>query len=270
MTTTNRSIVIAVFTDEKQVQQAIKDLQHAGFSNDQIRYSVSRGDGGIADDLVRMGIPKLEATYYNQEFEQGHIVVTVNTRDQQQQASTILMHNGGSDFNTKQGQATNNASSASGAAVTTTEAMQEQKILLRAEELKSKTRWTQAGEVDITKDVVSEQQTITVPVTHEDVVIEEHPVSGQVSNTPIAADGEQTIRIPVNEEQVDVTKQTVVTGEVTVGKRQVQEQEQVSDTVRHEEVHVDRQGEAPIHGTKTDPFHPSQADVEDLLRDVNR
>jgi len=54
---------------------------------------------------------------------------------------------------------------------------------------------------------------------------------------------------------------------VSLGKRQVQETQQVSDTVRREEARIERKGNVPIHDTKTDPYHPSQNDVEDLLGD---
>jgi hypothetical protein len=50
----------------------------------------------------------------------------------------------------------------------------------------------------------------------------------------------------------------------------VEEEEQISDTVRREEVHVDQKGDAPIHNTRTGPFHPSQNTIEDLLRDNNQ
>ena len=42
------------------------------------------------------------------------------------------------------------------------------------------------------------------------------------------------MRVPVSEEQVNVTKTPVVTGEVRVGKRAVQENQQVTDTVQRD------------------------------------
>lgn len=256
MTTLNRSFVIAVFQDNNQAQQAIQDLMNAGFSRDQIRYSVSRGGGGIADDLTNMGVPGQEADYYNNEFQQGHTVVTVKTRDQQQQAYDLLMRDGGYDFNSNQGQRSSydygaQAGTATSMPDTAGRPMGEETedIKLRAEQLQPQTRWQQGGEVDLRKDVVSEQRTIDVPVTHEEVYIERRPGSGQVSDTPITDDSE-TVRVPVNEQQVDVQKQTVETGEVAVGKRQVQQNQQYTDTVRREELHVDRQGDANLAGNR--------------------
>ena len=39
MTTTNRSMVAGIFADEQHAQQAMADLQQAGFSKKQILYS---------------------------------------------------------------------------------------------------------------------------------------------------------------------------------------------------------------------------------------
>jgi len=43
-----------------------------------------------------------------------------------------------------------------------------------------------------------------------------------------------------------VTKEPVVTGEVRVQKRAIQDTQQVSDTVRHEEVRVENEGNARV------------------------
>jgi uncharacterized protein (TIGR02271 family) len=255
LTTFNRSFVIAVFNDNNQAQQAIQDLLNSGFSRDQIRYSARQGGGGIADDLVSMGIPQQEAGYYDNQFQQGSTVVTVNTRDQQQQAYDILMRDGGSDFNSSQGQQSNYGAYSTGTAANTVNTAttgmgdQAQQVKLHAEQLQPQTRWQQAGEVQLRKNVVSEQQTVDVPVTREEVYIERQPVSGQVSDAPITDDGE-TIRVPVNEEQVDMNKQTVVTDEVTVGKRAVQQNQQYTDTVRREELDVNTQGDINVQGNQ--------------------
>ena len=56
--------------------------------------------------------------------------------------------------------------------------------------------------------------------------------------------------IPVREEQVPVEKQPVVREEVSLGKRPVQETKRVSDTVRSEEAHVEREGDVDIQGAE--------------------
>lgn len=118
---------------------------------------------------------------------------------------------------------------------------------LREEQLQATKERVQSGEVRLHKDVVEEQKTMDVPVTHEEVYVERRDVpTGQVDNTPIT-EGE-SIRVPVSEEQVNVTKTPVVTGEVSVGKRAVQDTQQVSDTVKREEARVVQQGNPNVQG----------------------
>jgi len=251
MTTTNRSFVVGVFQDEAQAQQAMNDLMSAGFSKDQIRYSVRKGGSGITNSLENLGLPEDEATFYNGEFESGRTVVVVNTRDRQQEASQILSRDGGYDYASRSGQTTGTSSYANTAGQATDYNTQAgQNVQLREEQLRANKQSVETGAVGLRKDVVSEQQSFDVPVNREEVVIERHATSGQPSDTPIG-EGE-TYRVPVREEQVTVDKQPVVREEVSLGKRQVQETQRVSDTVRREEARVERQGDVDVRGDDTD------------------
>lgn len=112
---------------------------------------------------------------------------------------------------------------------------------MREEELLAQKQRVQTGEVEVRKEVITETRTIEVPVSREELVIERHDVNRRASDKPIGES--ETIRIPLSAEQVNIQKRTVVTGEVEVGTRQVQETRQVSGTVRHEELRVE--GEQP-------------------------
>jgi uncharacterized protein (TIGR02271 family) len=125
------------------------------------------------------------------------------------------------------------------------------KLQLREEELIARKRSVETGTVGIRTEVVSEQRTLEVPVTHEEVTIERHAVDRRPSDRPIS-EGE-TISIPVSEEQVTLEKKAVVYEEVNVGKRAVQETEHVSGTVRREEVVVHEEGDAKIESDSTKP-----------------
>jgi uncharacterized protein (TIGR02271 family) len=122
----------------------------------------------------------------------------------------------------------------------------------RQEQLNVDKQRVQSGEVGLHKNVISEQKTIDVPVTHEEVYIERRPVAnGQIDDaTPIGQD--EAIHVPVSAEQVNVNKNTVVTGEVAVGKRTVQETQRVSDTVKREKLNVDQQGDIPVRDATTE------------------
>lgn len=130
-------------------------------------------------------------------------------------------------------------------------------IQLREEELDVDTREVQTGEVRIGKHIVEEQETVDVPVTHEEVTIERRPVTDRR-----AADGdidmdldEKEIVVPVTEEQVQIDKHTDVVEEVDVHKDKVTEDKRVTETVRREELDVDSTGNVRVDGTDVHHDH---------------
>jgi uncharacterized protein (TIGR02271 family) len=252
MSTFNRSTVTGAFQNEAQAQQAMADLQNAGFSTDQIRYSVHRGGSGILDSLLGLGLGNDEANYYNSEFMAGRTVVTVKTEDRQQEAYNILRRYNAYDWSSRAGQGLGSTGAAN---AYDTSNQGPRKMQLKEEQLLVQKQQVQSGEVGIHKEVISEERTMNVPVNREEVYIERNPVSGNVpSDTPIGQD--ETIRVPVREEQVQVSKQPVVKEEINIGKRVVQENQQVSDTVRREEARVDREGDVNVEGTDIDNINP--------------
>jgi len=118
-------------------------------------------------------------------------------------------------------------------------------IQLREERLKVEKAPVQTGEVRVGKRVVTEHRTIDVPVEREEIVIDRRPASGRAARGDI---GEEEIVVPVKEERVTVTKQPVVTEEVSVGKRKVQDTKHVAETVRKEELAVDEEGDVKVKG----------------------
>lgn len=115
---------------------------------------------------------------------------------------------------------------------------------LRQEELDVHKDRVKTGEVQLHKDIIAEEKTVHVPVSHEEVVIERRSFDAEAADEPIGR--EETIRIPVSEDRVHVDKHTVVTGEVSMHKREVQETHEVKDTVRREEAHVEVEGDPAI------------------------
>jgi uncharacterized protein (TIGR02271 family) len=121
----------------------------------------------------------------------------------------------------------------------------DQTLQLREEELRARKESVETGRVRLGTDVVEEQQTLEVPVAREEVTIERHPVDRRPTEGSIE-DSNQTIRVPVHEEQVQLDKEAVVTEEIRIGKRQVQETERVTGTVRREEARIEREGDVDI------------------------
>jgi len=221
------------------------------------------GIAGLVGALIGAGIPEHEAAYYQGEFEQGRTIVTVQANGRADEASTILRRRGAYDMSTRgsvvsatttgshttghtsSSQITSTPTRASGQATTAGK----DTIQLKEEQLHVEKRPVQAGEVRVHKEVRTENKSIDVPVQHEEIVIERTPAHGKATADTIR-EGEE-IRIPVREEKVNVTKDSVVTEEVKIGKRVVQEVEHVSDNVRKEEIHVEKTGSVDIHSKGT-------------------
>lgn len=113
-------------------------------------------------------------------------------------------------------------------------------IQLRQEELDINKNRVPTGEVILSKEVIEEQKNVEVPVVHEEVVIERRTLNNEDSSSPITSG--ETIRIPVTEEQVQVGKHTVVTEEISAYKREVEQTQQINETVRKEEAKIDKTG----------------------------
>ena len=104
------------------------------------------------------------------------------------------------------------------------------------------------------KDVVTEDQTIEVPVTREELVLERVAVSPDTPASSANIGRSQEIRVPLSEDSVRVEKQPVVREEVIVGKREVSDVARVGDEVRHEELRVDSDVATPKRTATGDDF----------------
>jgi len=304
MVRNERNVIVGVFDDRNQAQQAVNELKRAGFRDDQIGVAardegrtVRHGDeegsyaeegavtgvaagagigglwalgiaagalpaigpviaggvlasvlasaaagaavGGLAGALIGLGIPEDEAGYYEDEFKAGRTIVTVKTDGRFNDANDILRRFGAYDIDTRR--------EAVGRETSGVMHGREDERTLQAheEQLRAHTEETTAGEVRVGKEVHAEQQTLEVPVTREEVVIERHPVEGREVSPSEIREGEE-VRVPVREEEVHVEKQPVVTEEVEIGKRKTKDTERVSGTVRKEDIHVEREGDVDV------------------------
>lgn len=275
METTESPIVVGVFRERALAEQAVAELRHTGFRDDQIRYSgkgvmagglletlkskfSGQGDGSVFDALTEQGIPKDEIDYYQHEYEAGYAIVTVQSYGRQQEASDILSRFGAYNARSRP------------------EYMQEARTIpLRGEVLQPRTYPVEVGEVSIRKVVVTEERTITVQVMREELIVERRSistdvtdsagVSDQLSNNPDLPDNQEqpigklveigedeVIRIPIRMEQVTIEKRPVVIEELVVGKRHIQETRRFSGTVQREVPHIEREGNVNMRGNTMD------------------
>jgi uncharacterized protein (TIGR02271 family) len=200
--------------------------------------------GGIAGALIDAGVPEEDARYYDERFRQGGYLVTVHADGRERDARDVMARLG-ADMRPTTGGATTGTT-----ATGTATAGHADRVELREEQLRARKETTEAGQVSVSKDVVTEQRSMNVPVTHEEVYVERKPVQRRPADSADLGDREE-IRVPVREEEVHVEKQPVVTEEVTVGKQPVQETEHVTGTVRKEVPRVERTGDVDVRGDDT-------------------
>lgn len=145
------------------------------------------------------------------------------------------------------------------------DAEREERLQLHEEKLKVDKERYQAGEVNVTKHVVEDTQTVEVPVTREEVYIERRAVTEETAAGVVFDDGEN-IHIPVMEERIEVTKRPVVSEEIIVGKREVHDTETVSERVRREEADIDRTDNVlnAQAGTVIDPLETNRFERNEL------
>lgn len=228
-------------------------------------------DTGVGDGRYNEG-PRVGPTLtipdrYNDRLSSGAAIVTVHVDDDRiNEAESILTRSGGEidrDFY-RDSMALNTSSSDTDIAPTSSRmdsdlanrdlsdrsldrdrdrdlvgnrTTQGRQINLLSEVLRVNKQRVETGEVRLRKEVRTENQTIEVPVTHEELVIERIPGGQNATGEQIGTNDE--IRVPLSEERVDVEKSNVVREQVRVGKKEVQNTETVSEEVRHEDLKVD-------------------------------
>ena len=117
-----------------------------------------------------------------------------------------------------------------------------QRMVLSEEQMRVGTRTTQAGEVDVRKHVETEHVSRRVPVSHEEVSVERHAVTGDTP--PSSRMGEGEIRIPLTAEEAVIEKRTVPKEEVVIRKKAVKGEQTIETDLKQERVDVDRKGDA--------------------------
>jgi uncharacterized protein (TIGR02271 family) len=263
-TTAQERLIAAYFQNYADAENAMRDLQKAGFRSDQIGSSyedyesTSTGVGSAAAettdhrsfwDKVRdffSGEPEHHPGQtqdtgssgswaipdrYRDQLNHGGGLITVRTGDRFNEAEAILTRNHGQIDRDFASAWESNAAAETG----------QRRIQLLSEVLRVHKERVSHGEVRLRKEVHTETQNVQVPVTHEEVVIERTQGGQTPASRQVGAD--QEIRIPLSEERVQVEKVPVVREEVNVRKRPVSDTQNVSDEVRREELKVEGQDE---------------------------
>jgi uncharacterized protein (TIGR02271 family) len=227
----------------------------------------------VHHSLTGMNVPEHRSRYFGHRFNSSEngAIITVNANGRAAEAEHILRDNGAdlgdtasesADYNTPNygTQPDTYGSTAAGAGAAADASYNPnrdadyadrertgnyageglQNIQLLGEVLRVHKERIDRGEVVVRKDIITENQTVQVPVSREELVVERRDVA---PNTPAQGNvgDNREIRVPLTEETAAVDKGTVVREEVAVGKKPVQDVRDLSGEVRREELVVDDQ-----------------------------
>ncbi len=108
------------------------------------------------------------------------------------------------------------------------------------EQLQVGKRVVETGHLRIAKTIREEQQTVDIPLLHEEFNVERVAVNQYVDTPPaVRQDGDTTI-YPVLKEVLVIEKRLVLVEEVHVTRRQIETTDSQQVTVRKEEVTIER------------------------------
>lgn len=114
------------------------------------------------------------------------------------------------------------------------------KIPLIEEQLNVGVRKVETGKVLIHKKVVSEEVSQEVPVTQEEVQIEHVAINQYIETAPATRYESDTTIISVVKEVLVVEKRLILIEELHITKRQVTSNTTVTETLRKEEIEINR------------------------------
>jgi len=240
------STVAGLFHDRESADKAVRELQAAGFAKNQIEELSDLGGTPertaiMLDELVDLGLTKEDTQYFQNNLEAGGVLLTLHAGSQAREAISILERYGADTGLVHLNSATTPSTDAE--PVMTSKGTQ--RIELLKEVLQVNKRRVQTGEVTLSKEVITEMQTVQVPVTREELIITRRRVTNAEVATGEIGTSEE-IRVPLSEEQVTIEKLPVISEEVIVGKREVHQTEQVQETVRREELRASEEIQVPL------------------------
>lgn len=130
----------------------------------------------------------------------------------------------------------------------------EASVVRHEERLNVGTQEREAGHARLRKYVVTDHETVDVPVEREEVTVERTPINDTNARVDNGIIGEEEVDVTLHEERPVVQKEAVAVEEVGLNKQTIQETQRVEADVRKEQVDVEtdvdrgdlgRDGEAP-------------------------
>jgi uncharacterized protein (TIGR02271 family) len=272
--------IVAVFDTAANADAAVRDLENAGVPSSSIkRYakgdtpapvtaasSAGQKQGFWAWLLGKEDTSSYDRTLYDRTIESGGTVVTVIV-DQNEADRVVSVLDAHSPANleerasqygltgasaTTTGTAGVGGAGTRGASAAGATAGSEKVIPIAEETLDIGKRMVNRGTARIRRYVVESPVEEQVRLRDETVSIERRPVRDSAAVAPDAFT-EKTVEVTETAEEAVVAKKARVKEEVVVKKDATERVETVRDTVRREEVDVDRAGDKPSSGAGSSP-----------------
>jgi uncharacterized protein (TIGR02271 family) len=253
--------VVAVFDTAARADAAARELESTGIPATSIKRYTNQS--GVRQEDVAVGqtqhrslwswllgeeVPEQDYTAYDSALERGGEVLTVITdqRDADRVASILEKHSPVE----LEGEGAARVSTPAPGTSAALKAEGEQVVPLAEERLDVGKRTVQHGTTRLRRYVVERPVEEQIRLRDETVSVERRPVTGTASVAPDAFT-EKTVEVTETREEPVVEKVARVVEEVAVGKKANERVETVRDTVRREEVDVERP-------TTDKPVNPSQ------------
>ncbi len=224
-------------SERSQGDLATREITGSGLGSNSSSSRYDEYDNAdLHQSLSGLSVPDEHSRYFEHRLGNSSkgAVVTVNADDRAAEAQTILTRYGGDLGEQAEGYEYTQPTGSSD----TRNTRDGQNIQLLGEVLRVHKERIDRGEVRLRKEIITENQTIQVPVTREEIVIERH-AAGQNTQASGSIGDNSEIRIPLSEERASVEKSTVVREEVSVGKKSVEEVRDLGGEIRREELVVD-------------------------------
>jgi uncharacterized protein (TIGR02271 family) len=192
---------------------------------------------GFDGMLSQLDLSAQDALVLNRDLDRGAAIITVTAGDRNAEARTLLEQYGARIVHSQHAKGHAITAAEPGTVVSSTPFTPPKEadpgnIQLFGEVLRVHKQKVDSGEVHVHKESVTRMETVQVPVTREHLVVERSDDRGRTAP-------EDSIRVPLSEERVHIDKDTVLREEYKVGKREVTQNESVSDRVRRERLLID-------------------------------
>jgi uncharacterized protein (TIGR02271 family) len=187
--------------------------------------------------LSQLDLSSQDALVLNRDLDRGAAIISVTAGARNPEARALLEQYGARIVHSHSPSHLAVTDPPPGAVVTSTPFTAPKEadpghIQLFGEVLRVRKEKVASGEVHVRKESVTHMETVQVPVTREHLVVEHSDENGRTAP-------EDSIRVPLGEERVHIDKDTVLREEYKVGKREVTQNESVSDRVRRERLLID-------------------------------